>query len=102
MGLASLAQQNAVSGQADIFGVSLGAQSQALNLPAAEPWLAADKLHREFQVVGFYLSAHPLVDRIELQAADSVVESIAGTDLRRPLVGNADGARRHKQHIAVA
>ncbi|AZO46797.1 MAG: DNA polymerase III subunit alpha [Mesorhizobium sp.] len=60
MGLASLAQQNAVSGQADIFGASLGAQSQALNLPATEPWLAADRLHREFQVVGFYLSAHPL------------------------------------------
>ncbi|TIW46535.1 MAG: DNA polymerase III subunit alpha, partial [Mesorhizobium sp.] len=34
--------------------------SQALNLPATEPWLAADRLHREFQVVGFYLSAHPL------------------------------------------
>jgi DNA polymerase-3 subunit alpha len=60
MGLASLAQQNAVSGQADIFGASLGAQSQALNLPATDPWLAADRLHREFQVVGFYLSAHPL------------------------------------------
>ncbi|WP_192243707.1 DNA polymerase III subunit alpha [Mesorhizobium silamurunense] len=60
MGLASLAQQNAISGQADIFGASLGAQSQALNLPATDPWLAADRLHREFQVVGFYLSAHPL------------------------------------------
>lgn len=60
MGLAALAQQNATSGQADIFGASLGAQSQALNLPATEPWLAADRLHREFQVVGFYLSAHPL------------------------------------------
>ncbi|TPK92812.1 MULTISPECIES: DNA polymerase III subunit alpha [unclassified Mesorhizobium] len=60
MGLASLAQQNAISGQADIFGASLGSQSQALNLPATDPWLAADKLHREFQIVGFYLSAHPL------------------------------------------
>ncbi|MER9555491.1 DNA polymerase III subunit alpha [Mesorhizobium sp. M0323] len=60
MGLASLAQQNAVTGQHDIFGASLGAQSQALNLPATDPWLAADRLHREFQVVGFYLSAHPL------------------------------------------
>ncbi len=60
MGLAALAQQNATSGQADIFGASLGAQSQALNLPVTEPWLAADRLHREFQVVGFYLSAHPL------------------------------------------
>ncbi|MDX8529343.1 DNA polymerase III subunit alpha [Mesorhizobium sp. VK25A] len=60
MGLASLAQQNAISGQADIFGASLGSQSQALNLPATDPWLSADRLHREFQVVGFYLSAHPL------------------------------------------
>jgi DNA polymerase-3 subunit alpha len=60
MGLAALAQQNAVSGQHDIFGASLGAQSQALALPPAEPWLPADRLHREFQVVGFYLSAHPL------------------------------------------
>ncbi|MER8985886.1 DNA polymerase III subunit alpha [Mesorhizobium sp. M0843] len=60
MGLASLAQQNAISGQHDIFGASLGAQQQALNLPQTDPWLAADRLHREFQVVGFYLSAHPL------------------------------------------
>ncbi|TIW03079.1 MAG: DNA polymerase III subunit alpha, partial [Mesorhizobium sp.] len=60
MGLGSLAQQNAISGQADIFGASLGSQSQALNLPATDPWLAADRLHCEFQVVGFYLSAHPL------------------------------------------
>jgi DNA polymerase-3 subunit alpha len=60
MGLGALAQQNAASGQADIFGASLGSQSQALNLPTVDAWLAADRLHREFQVVGFYLSAHPL------------------------------------------
>jgi len=60
MGLAALAQQNATSGQGDIFGASLGAQSNALHLPGVEPWLPAERLHREFQVVGFYLSAHPL------------------------------------------
>jgi DNA polymerase-3 subunit alpha len=60
MGLAARAQENAASGQADIFGVSLAGQSQTLILPAADPWLPADRLHREFQVVGFYLSAHPL------------------------------------------
>ncbi|TIN41793.1 MAG: DNA polymerase III subunit alpha, partial [Mesorhizobium sp.] len=43
-----------------IMAGALGAQSQALNLPETDPWLAADRLHREFQVVGFYLSAHPL------------------------------------------
>ncbi|HEV2899108.1 MAG TPA: DNA polymerase III subunit alpha [Pseudaminobacter sp.] len=60
MGLAARAQENAASGQADIFGVSLAGQSETLILPAADPWLPADRLHREFQVVGFYLSAHPL------------------------------------------
>ncbi len=60
MGLAALASENAALGQADIFGASLGAQSEALHLPATEPWLPAERLHREFQVVGFYLSAHPL------------------------------------------
>jgi len=60
MGLAARAQENAASGQADIFGVSLAGQSQTLILPAADAWLPADRLHREFQVVGFYLSAHPL------------------------------------------
>jgi DNA polymerase-3 subunit alpha len=60
MGLAALANENAVLGQADIFGASLGAQSEALHLPATDAWLPAERLHREFQVVGFYLSAHPL------------------------------------------
>ena len=29
-------------------------------LPAVEPWLAAEKLQREHEAVGFFLSAHPL------------------------------------------
>jgi DNA polymerase-3 subunit alpha len=35
-------------------------QAPVLHLPVAEPWLPAEKLHREFLAVGFYLSAHPL------------------------------------------
>ncbi|MCO5157301.1 MAG: DNA polymerase III subunit alpha [Aquamicrobium sp.] len=60
MGLAARAQENAASGQADIFGAAMGAEPQKLVLPACEPWLPADRLHREFAAVGFYLSAHPL------------------------------------------
>ncbi len=60
MGLAIRAADNAASGQADIFGAALGAEPEKLYLPAAEPWLPAERLHREFQAVGFYLSAHPL------------------------------------------
>ena len=60
MGMAARAQENAASGQADIFGAALGAQPEKLVLPPAEPLLPAERLHREFAAVGFYLSAHPL------------------------------------------
>lgn len=59
MGHAQRTQENAVSGQADIFGLS-GSPKEKLQLPAVAPWLSSEKLHREFQAVGFYLSAHPL------------------------------------------
>ena len=60
MGLGARAQENAVSGQSDMFGAASGAVAERLRLPAAEPWTAADRLHREFQAIGFYFSAHPL------------------------------------------
>jgi len=59
MGLASRAYEDAALGISDMFGGST-ATHQKLHLPLTEPWLPADRLHREFQVVGFYLSAHPL------------------------------------------
>jgi DNA polymerase-3 subunit alpha len=31
-------------------------------VPAAEPWLAAERLRREYEAVGFFLSGHPLDD----------------------------------------
>lgn len=55
--LRKLEDQN--SGQIDIFGLGDGPK-EPLILPDATPWLAAEKLHREFQAIGFYLSAHPL------------------------------------------
>ena len=58
MGLASRAYEDAALGITDMFGGSVS--QQKLHLPITEPWLPADRLHREFQVVGFYLSAHPL------------------------------------------
>ncbi|MCO6390446.1 DNA polymerase III subunit alpha [Aliihoeflea aestuarii] len=60
MGLAARVSENAASGQADIFGAAMGAEPEKLHLPLAEPWLPAERLHREFNAVGFYLSAHPL------------------------------------------
>jgi DNA polymerase-3 subunit alpha len=73
MGFAQRTQENAASGQSDIFGLS-GAPKETLILPQAAPWLPSEKLHREFQAVGFYLSAHPLdeyrqvLDRMRVQS----------------------------------
>jgi DNA polymerase III subunit alpha len=74
MGLAARAQEAAVSGQSDIFGAGAAVQPEKLRLPATPPWLPAERLHREFAAVGFYLSAHPLdeyrsaLERIRVQS----------------------------------
>ncbi|WP_455478879.1 DNA polymerase III subunit alpha [Bartonella sp. B10] len=47
------------SGQIDIFGIT-GKLKEPLILSQASPWSHAEKLYREFQVIGFYFSAHPL------------------------------------------
>ena len=48
------------SGQQSLFGAIADAPS--LMLAAAEPWLPAERLQREFDAVGFFLSGHPLDD----------------------------------------
>jgi DNA polymerase-3 subunit alpha len=60
LGFAQIAQANKVSGQSDMFGAGAATGPEKISLPAYAPWLASEKLHREFQVLGFYLSAHPL------------------------------------------
>ncbi|MGB8817900.1 MAG: DNA polymerase III subunit alpha [Rhizobiaceae bacterium] len=60
IGLSARTQGEAASGQVDIFSAFGAAEPEKLVLPAATPWLPAEKLHREYQAAGFYLSAHPL------------------------------------------
>ncbi|WP_074381658.1 DNA polymerase III subunit alpha [Bartonella doshiae] len=50
---------NNCSGQTDIFGMT-GGLKEPLILSQVSPWSPAEKLHREFQTIGFYFSAHPL------------------------------------------
>jgi len=52
--------ENRASGQNELFGSSTN--TVVLRLPDAEPWLPADRLAREFDAAGFYLSGHPLDD----------------------------------------
>ncbi|MEJ2374574.1 MAG: DNA polymerase III subunit alpha [Pseudolabrys sp.] len=47
-------------GQRELFGG--GASRELIKLPSVEPWLPADRLKREYDAVGFFLSGHPLDD----------------------------------------
>jgi DNA polymerase-3 subunit alpha len=47
-------------GQNDMFGGTAG--HEPLPMPVAEPWLPADRLRREYDAIGFFLSGHPLDD----------------------------------------
>src|ERR1700730_16425802 len=50
----------ATLGQNDMFGGASDAPT--IMLPQLEPWLPAEKLRREYDAVGFFLSGHPLDD----------------------------------------
>ncbi len=54
------AHQAETIGQNDMFGMS--ADAPTIMLPQIEPWLPAEKLRREYDAVGFFLSGHPLDD----------------------------------------
>jgi DNA polymerase-3 subunit alpha len=52
--------EDAVLGQNELFG-GAGA-AEPLPIPATQPWMPAEKLQREFDAIGFFLSGHPLDD----------------------------------------
>jgi DNA polymerase-3 subunit alpha len=60
MGRAQHAHETAAVGQSELFGG--GGQRETIALPRIEPWLPAEKLRREYEAVGFFLSGHPLDD----------------------------------------
>jgi len=49
---------DAAVGQSELFG-AIGAH-EALALAAVEPWLAAERLQKEYDAIGFFLTGHPL------------------------------------------
>jgi len=58
IGHANRVADNQAIGMTDMFGGDTG--ETAIALPDVAPWMTSDKLLREFQSLGFYLSAHPL------------------------------------------
>ena len=58
---ANRALETRAEGQEDLFSGG-GQAPPAIELRAATPWLPTDKLSKEFEAVGFFLSGHPLDD----------------------------------------
>ncbi|MCC7347204.1 MAG: DNA polymerase III subunit alpha, partial [Variibacter sp.] len=58
MATAQRVHEASTSGQNELFGGP--AAREPLAVPAVEAWLAAERLRREFDAVGFFLSGHPL------------------------------------------
>ena len=57
MASANRQQGERLAGQSALFGTQ---ESDTLALPQADPWSQAERLRREFDAVGFFLSGHPL------------------------------------------
>jgi DNA polymerase-3 subunit alpha len=60
LGEAQLLQQEREAGQASLFGESPAAERHALALPDLPDWPEAERLTREKEVIGFFISGHPL------------------------------------------
>ena len=55
------AQEAAEHGQSELFGGQTAAR-ETLAIPPVEPWLPAERLQKEYDAIGFFLSGHPLDD----------------------------------------
>ncbi|MGE3306178.1 MAG: DNA polymerase III subunit alpha [Rhizobiaceae bacterium] len=101
MGLASRASEDASLGIVDMFGAMAGGP-QKLHLPKAEAWLPAERLHREFQAVGFYLSAHPLdeyrnaLEKLRVQSWSDFAASVKRGSTAGRLAGTISSRQERK------
>ncbi|HWC91765.1 MAG TPA: DNA polymerase III subunit alpha [Pseudolabrys sp.] len=57
---AQRAHDTAAVGQSELFGG--GGAREPITLPPVERWLPAERLRREYEAIGFFLSGHPLDD----------------------------------------
>jgi DNA polymerase-3 subunit alpha len=55
-------QHEATTSGALEFAFGGGAEQTALQIPSVDAWVPAEKLRREYETIGFFLSGHPLDD----------------------------------------
>ncbi len=86
---ADMTKKERESGQSSLFADS---GPEEIRLPDTAPWTTPDRLRFELEIIGFYLSGHPLDD---YQRALKRCEVISYADLIR-------GAGRHKAMVKLA
>ncbi len=65
----SAAQNNEAANQQSLFGGVSAVTLTEPSIPPCEPWTLMEKLHKEKEVIGMYLSGHPLDDfRLEFDS----------------------------------
>jgi DNA polymerase-3 subunit alpha len=60
LGEAQLKQAEREAGQSSLFGEAQPVRGHAMALPEIPPWTEAERLVREKEVLGFFISGHPL------------------------------------------
>jgi DNA polymerase III subunit alpha len=76
-------QENENSAQVSLFGDTIEAQIAEPSIPPCEDWSTMEKLAKEKEVVGIYISGHPLDDyRFEMTYfCNSKLEALSNLDL---------------------
>src|SRR5215471_15955120 len=93
--------ETSADGQDDLFSGAQHAQPP-IELRPAKPWIPTDRLSKEFEAVGFFLTGHPLDDYkdvLESLGAESWIEFAAKARTRRvvgTLAGTVLNSREHK------
>jgi len=83
---ASLKQEEIATGQASLFGSPSGGSQKAaatLALPNAPPWTESERLAREKEILGFYISGHPL-ERFRTEAEIFATHTVSNLGAWRP------------------
>jgi DNA polymerase-3 subunit alpha len=94
---ASASAQERASSQVSLFGEAVGATVPPPPLPAVDPWTPMDQLAKEFEAIGFYLSAHPLdtyaaaMRRAHIMMYSDLLRGLTGSVQRRQIAGTVIG-----------
>jgi DNA polymerase III subunit alpha len=102
LALAQQAHRDKEAGQGALFSAAMPAPGQGKDqrkqdFPQAKPWVPTDRLSKEFEAVGFFLTGHPLDDYkdvLEALGADTWLEFAAKARTRR-VVGTLAGTVLH-------